>query len=166
MYLICQFRVLGVDPLLGCGVDGKGEDRGGRHRRRTTFRAFDSRTHLQSGSRHGRIAIEMEMFERDLERGYGLSKRKEVVLGQVVASDDDDLILPDQDFAKYAHIPNLQKVYVKFGALFRVSRKPFPYKDLSPLLSQVISSFGANHVMWGSDKKKELLNISILLHVG
>ncbi|GJT25966.1 4-sulfomuconolactone hydrolase [Tanacetum coccineum] len=43
------------------------------------------------------------------------------------------------------------QVYVKFSALFRVSRNPFPYEDLSPLLAQLVSSFGANHVMWGSD---------------
>ncbi|KAI3686925.1 hypothetical protein L1987_80615 [Smallanthus sonchifolius] len=68
-----------------------------------------------------------------------------------VESGSHFLILPDHDFAKQAHIPNLQKVYMKFIAMFRVSRKPFPYEDLSPLLSQVLSSFDANHVMWGRD---------------
>ncbi|XWS68779.1 hypothetical protein CRYUN_Cryun04dG0121600 [Craigia yunnanensis] len=43
------------------------------------------------------------------------------------------------------------KVYVKFSALFRVSRMSFPYQDLVPLLAEVVSSFGANRVMWGSD---------------
>lgn len=43
------------------------------------------------------------------------------------------------------------QVYVKFSALFRVSRSSYPYEDLSPLLAQVVSSFGADHVMWGSD---------------
>lgn len=43
------------------------------------------------------------------------------------------------------------QVYVKFSGLFRVSRNPFPYQDLVPLLSQLVSSFGADHVMWGSD---------------
>ncbi|KAH1260851.1 hypothetical protein GmHk_02G003867 [Glycine max] len=42
-------------------------------------------------------------------------------------------------------------VHLKFSALFRVSRAQFPYLDLSPLLSQVVSHFGANRVMWGSD---------------
>ncbi|XP_027188861.1 uncharacterized protein [Cicer arietinum] len=52
------------------------------------------------------------------------------------------------------HVPvnfMCMKVYVKFSALFRVSRTQFPYLDLSPLLSQVVSSFGANRVIWGSD---------------
>ncbi|XP_059445842.1 uncharacterized protein LOC132177506 isoform X2 [Corylus avellana] len=43
------------------------------------------------------------------------------------------------------------KVYVKLSAFFRVSRMPFPYQDLSQLLSQIVSSFGANRVVWGSD---------------
>ncbi|KAJ0551018.1 putative acetate--CoA ligase [Helianthus annuus] len=38
-----------------------------------------------------------------------LSKRKPVVLGEAVASDDDDLILPNQKFAKQAHVPSFQK---------------------------------------------------------
>lgn len=43
----------------------------------------------------------------------------------------------------------LWQVYVKFSALFRVSRMPFPYEDLAPLLSQLVSSYGANRIMWG-----------------
>ncbi|KAK1415874.1 hypothetical protein QVD17_31662 [Tagetes erecta] len=54
-------------------------------------------------------------------------------------------------FSELLGLSRFPQVYVKFSALFRVSRKPFPYEDLSPLLSQVISSFGANRVMWGSD---------------
>ncbi|KAJ0557939.1 hypothetical protein HanOQP8_Chr07g0258871 [Helianthus annuus] len=42
-----------------------------------------------------------------------LSKRKPVVLGEAVASDDDDLILPNQKFAKQAHVPSFQKVTVR-----------------------------------------------------
>ncbi|XP_042471682.1 2-pyrone-4,6-dicarboxylate hydrolase-like isoform X1 [Zingiber officinale] len=43
------------------------------------------------------------------------------------------------------------QVYVKFSALFRLSRNQYPYEDTRDILSKVISSFGANHVMWGSD---------------
>ncbi|KAJ6809998.1 uncharacterized protein M6B38_157245 [Iris pallida] len=43
------------------------------------------------------------------------------------------------------------QIYVKFSALFRLSRRSYPYEDTGDVLSQVISSFGANHVMWGSD---------------
>ncbi|KAK3035850.1 hypothetical protein RJ639_032987 [Escallonia herrerae] len=49
------------------------------------------------------------------------------------------------------HRQNSVLVHVKFSALFRVSRTPYPYEDLSQLLSQIVSSYGANRVMWGSD---------------
>lgn len=54
-------------------------------------------------------------------------------------------------FSELLKLSIFPQVYIKFSALFRVSRKPYPYEDLSELLSQVVSSFGANRVMWGSD---------------
>ncbi|KAK7295665.1 hypothetical protein RJT34_18576 [Clitoria ternatea] len=54
-------------------------------------------------------------------------------------------------FSQLLNLSRFPQVYVKFSALFRVSRAQFPYLDLSPLLSQVVSHFGANRVMWGSD---------------
>ncbi|GMP82268.1 hypothetical protein CsSME_00036655 [Camellia sinensis var. sinensis] len=54
-------------------------------------------------------------------------------------------------FSELLKLSRFPQVHVKFSALFRVSRKPFPYEDLSEVLSQVVSSFGANRVMWGSD---------------
>ncbi|KAK7273117.1 hypothetical protein RIF29_14163 [Crotalaria pallida] len=54
-------------------------------------------------------------------------------------------------FARLLNLSRFPQVYVKFSALFRVSRGQFPYQDLAPILSQVVSSFGVNHVMWGSD---------------
>ncbi|XP_022145165.1 uncharacterized protein LOC111014678 [Momordica charantia] len=48
-------------------------------------------------------------------------------------------------------LASFPQIHVKFSALFRISRMPFPYQDLSHLLSQVVSSFGANRIMWGSD---------------
>lgn len=35
---------------------------------------------------------------------------KAVVLGEAVASDDDDIIVPGQDFSQQAHVPNVEKV--------------------------------------------------------
>ncbi|XP_021892815.1 uncharacterized protein LOC110810828 [Carica papaya] len=60
--------------------------------------------------------------------------------------DDEKLAL-----SRLLKLSRFQQVYVKFSALFRLSRKPFPYEDLSPILSEVVSCFGANRVMWGSD---------------
>ncbi|XP_034680856.1 4-sulfomuconolactone hydrolase [Vitis riparia] len=57
----------------------------------------------------------------------------------------------NQAFSNLLKLSRFPQVYVKFSALFRVSRLPPPYQDLAPLLSQVVSSFGANRVMWGSD---------------
>ncbi|XP_022726373.1 uncharacterized protein LOC111282527 [Durio zibethinus] len=54
-------------------------------------------------------------------------------------------------FSELLKLSRFPQVYVKFSALFRVSRMSFPYQDLVPLLAEVISSFGANRVMWGSD---------------
>ncbi|CAH2059263.1 unnamed protein product, partial [Thlaspi arvense] len=64
--------------------------------------------------------------------------------------------VPENGDAKLAYtqlmkLSRFPQVYVKFSALFRISRTGFPYQDLSPLLSQVVSNFGANRVMWGSD---------------
>ncbi|KAL1211108.1 hypothetical protein V5N11_008567 [Cardamine amara subsp. amara] len=64
--------------------------------------------------------------------------------------------VPENGEAKLAYtqlmkLSRFPQVYVKFSALFRISRTGFPYQDLSPLLSQLVSNFGANHVMWGSD---------------
>lgn len=54
-------------------------------------------------------------------------------------------------FSELLKLSRFPQVYVKFSALFRVSRNPYPYDDLCQVLSQVVSSFGANRVMWGSD---------------
>ncbi|TKY64925.1 4-sulfomuconolactone hydrolase [Spatholobus suberectus] len=61
-------------------------------------------------------------------------------------NDDEGLV-----FSQLLNLSRFPQVYVKFSALFRVSSVQFPYLDLSPLLSQVVSHFGANRVMWGSD---------------
>ncbi|KAI3900554.1 hypothetical protein MKW92_035631 [Papaver armeniacum] len=54
-------------------------------------------------------------------------------------------------FSALLELSKFPQVYVKFSALFRISRKPFPYEDTSQILSQVVSTYGANRVMWGSD---------------
>lgn len=56
-----------------------------------------------------------------------------------------------QHFSSMLQLSRFPQVYIKFSALFRVSRKPCPYDDLSQALSEVVSSYGANRVMWGSD---------------
>ncbi|XP_057756834.1 uncharacterized protein LOC130976090 isoform X1 [Arachis stenosperma] len=62
--------------------------------------------------------------------------------------------LTDQEqliFSRLLNLSRFPQMYVKFSALFRVSREKHPYLDLSTISSQIVSSFGANRVMWGSD---------------
>ncbi|KAF8040939.1 hypothetical protein BT93_B2994 [Corymbia citriodora subsp. variegata] len=54
-------------------------------------------------------------------------------------------------FSELLRLSRYPQVYVKFSALFRVSRLPFPYLDLSDHLSKLITHFGVNRIMWGSD---------------
>jgi L-fuconolactonase len=52
------------------------------------------------------------------------------------------------DLLNLAQFPN---VAVKISAAPVLSLEPFPFRDLWPPLHQVISSFGLERVMWGSD---------------
>ncbi|KAH6798096.1 catalytic/ hydrolase [Perilla frutescens var. hirtella] len=54
-------------------------------------------------------------------------------------------------FSKLLNLSRFPQVYVKFSALFRVSRCPYPYEDLRDVFLKVVSSYGANRIMWGSD---------------
>ncbi|XP_059278254.1 uncharacterized protein LOC132032620 isoform X2 [Lycium ferocissimum] len=56
-----------------------------------------------------------------------------------------------QGFLELLKLSRFPQVYVKFSALFRVSRNPYPYEDLSQVLAQLVSSYGAPRIMWGSD---------------
>jgi predicted TIM-barrel fold metal-dependent hydrolase len=48
----------------------------------------------------------------------------------------------------YAKYPN---VAVKWGHAPRLSREPFPYRDLIAQLRRVIDAFGVKRLMWASD---------------
>lgn len=48
----------------------------------------------------------------------------------------------------YAKYPN---VAVKWGHAPRLSREPFPYRDLITQLARVIEAFGVKRLMWASD---------------
>ncbi|KAL6874375.1 hypothetical protein ACP4OV_013395 [Aristida adscensionis] len=61
-------------------------------------------------------------------------------------NDDEEKAL-----SSFLNLSRFPQVYVKFSALFRISREAYPYEDTSQLLSRVISSYGANRIMWGSD---------------
>ncbi|XP_047311100.1 uncharacterized protein LOC124914565 [Impatiens glandulifera] len=56
-----------------------------------------------------------------------------------------------QNFEDLLNLSRFPQVYIKLSALFRVSRDPYPYNDITQTLSQIVTRFGADHVMWGSD---------------
>uniref|UniRef100_A0A0E0P8D5 Amidohydrolase-related domain-containing protein n=1 Tax=Oryza rufipogon TaxID=4529 RepID=A0A0E0P8D5_ORYRU len=57
----------------------------------------------------------------------------------------------EKAFTSFLELSRFPQIYVKYSALFRISREAYPYEDTSQLLSRVISSYGANRIMWGSD---------------
>uniref|UniRef100_A0A0D6R5H5 Amidohydrolase-related domain-containing protein n=1 Tax=Araucaria cunninghamii TaxID=56994 RepID=A0A0D6R5H5_ARACU len=59
--------------------------------------------------------------------------------------------LENEAWSRLLGLSKFPQVYVKVSASFRVSRKPYPYADISNLLSDLISTFGAKRLMWGSD---------------
>ncbi|XP_047066034.1 4-sulfomuconolactone hydrolase [Lolium rigidum] len=57
----------------------------------------------------------------------------------------------EKAFSSFLNLSRFPQVYVKYSALFRITRESYPYEDTSRLLSRAISSYGANRIMWGSD---------------
>ncbi|CAN6227886.1 unnamed protein product [Urochloa humidicola] len=57
----------------------------------------------------------------------------------------------EKAFSSFLSLSRFPQVYVKYSALFRISREAYPYEDTAQLLSRVISNYGANRIMWGSD---------------
>ncbi|XP_057823895.1 uncharacterized protein LOC131036099 isoform X2 [Cryptomeria japonica] len=59
--------------------------------------------------------------------------------------------LENEAWSRLLGLSKFPQVYVKVSASFRVSRKLYPYDDTSSLLSDLITTFGAERLMWGSD---------------
>nr|CAB3495382.1 unnamed protein product [Digitaria exilis] len=57
----------------------------------------------------------------------------------------------EKAFSSFLNLSRFPQVYIKFSALFRITREPYPYEDTAQLLSRAISHYGANRIMWGSD---------------
>jgi len=60
-----------------------------------------------------------------------------------------------QDLLELSKYP---QVYVKLSALFRVSGEPSDYEDLKPRLQDLLTNYGADRLMWGSDYPYALVN--------
>lgn len=57
---------------------------------------------------------------------------------------------------KVLALANHANVFVKASAVPLYSAEPYPHRDLDPYLRRVLSAFGADRVMWGSDLTAQL----------
>uniref|UniRef100_A0A1D1XMR8 Uncharacterized protein y4mH n=1 Tax=Anthurium amnicola TaxID=1678845 RepID=A0A1D1XMR8_9ARAE len=96
---------------------------------------------------HGGLSLHVS----EIEELCSMFPSTTVLLDHLGFSKPDENGEENKNFSELLKLSRFPQIYVKFSALFRLSKKPFPYEDLSTLLSQVISSYGASRVMWGSD---------------
>ncbi|CAH2065391.1 unnamed protein product [Thlaspi arvense] len=52
--------------------------------------------------------------------------------------------------------------HIGFCKVPELLRTSFPYYDLSPLLSQFVSNFGENRVMWGSSEMDWIMGKTVM----
>lgn len=57
----------------------------------------------------------------------------------------------EKALSSFLNLSRFPQVYVKYSALFRITREAYPYEDTAQLLSRAISHYGASRIMWGSD---------------
>ncbi|XP_066347076.1 uncharacterized protein [Miscanthus floridulus] len=57
----------------------------------------------------------------------------------------------EKALSAFLNLSRFPQVYVKYSALFRITREAYPYEDTAQLLSRAISHYGASRIMWGSD---------------
>ncbi|RRT53763.1 hypothetical protein B296_00049626 [Ensete ventricosum] len=90
------------------------------------------------------------------EDGTGIRQLEDLVLMVLKTDEEHNTFSSLLKLARFPQVvvfcyfcTNYMQVYVKFSALFRLSREQYPYEDARDLLSQVVSNYGANRVMWG-----------------
>lgn len=69
-------------------------------------------------------------------------------LGLWLDADIDTRLALVDDVLRLAEYPN---VYLKCSAVQELSRDPYPFEDIWPLLHKLIGEFGAQRLMWASD---------------
>ena len=57
----------------------------------------------------------------------------------------------DADVAKLCRLARHRNAYVKVSAFYALGKKRAPYTDLGPMIRRLVSTFGANRLMWASD---------------
>jgi predicted TIM-barrel fold metal-dependent hydrolase len=108
----------------------------------TAATKYDVPVMVFAGSEHDAVTRYVEKFDRVqfIIDHVGMAIR--------FGGHSDSLETAIERLIGYAKYPN---VAVKWGHAPRLSRQPFPYRDLITQLGRVIEAFGAKRLMWASD---------------
>jgi predicted TIM-barrel fold metal-dependent hydrolase len=127
---------------IASGLDIKALPSGAHEHLLSAAAKYDVPVMIFAGSEHGAMQKYIEKFERVqfIIDHVGMAVR---LGGQPdpLETTIDRLI----SYAKYPHVA------VKWGHAPRLSRQPFPYRDLIAQLRRVIDEFGVKRLMWASD---------------
>ncbi|MFA6109903.1 MAG: amidohydrolase family protein [Candidatus Latescibacterota bacterium] len=63
----------------------------------------------------------------------------------------DDESLPPPAYPRILALARLPNVYLKVSGEYAVSRDPWPYRDLKPMVEQAYRAYGAHRLMWCTD---------------
>lgn len=127
---------------IASGLDIKALSSGGHERILSAGARYDVPVMIYAGSEHPAVRKYIEKFDRvqfiidHCAMAVGLGGQPDPLEATI-----DRLI----GYAKYPHVA------VKWGHAPRLSREPFPYRDLIAQLGRVIDAFGINWLMWASD---------------
>ena len=127
---------------IASGWDMKALPSGGHEHILSAAAKYDVPVMIYAGSEHAAVRKYVEKFDRvqfiidhcGMAAGLGGQPDPlEATIDRLVA------------YAKYPHVS------VKWGHAPRLSREPFPYRDLIAELGRVIDAFGVERLMWASD---------------
>ena len=63
----------------------------------------------------------------------------------------DDEPIPPKEYTRVLALAQHPRVYVKVSGEYAVSRLPWPYADLRPMVEEVYRAFGPSRMMWCTD---------------
>jgi L-fuconolactonase len=127
---------------IASGLDIKALPSGAHEHILSAAAKYDVPVMIYAGSEHAAVRKYVEKFDRvqfiidHVGMAVGLGGQPDPLETTI-----DRLI----GYAKYPHVA------VKWGHAPRLSRDPFPYRDLIAQLQRVIGAFGAQRLMWASD---------------
>jgi L-fuconolactonase len=67
---------------------------------------------------------------------------------------------PDAGWENLVALGRHRRVYLKLSLHYRLSREPFPHRDLHPLQRRIVRAFTPRRLMWGSNFPMHLANDS------